>query len=321
MARSFKFAFFIFVGSLFTTACNLNLLPGVLSEADSDDIPPSVGLALVLNSLNSASEETVAIPMQALDSNGSRFDCNSTFFTSTTTTSANNTPLDLRFYIHDFKLVDWNGGVSSAPLADGGSFQAGGAALLDFEDASGNCVTGNATFTGTTATNTSVSIAAPAGNWQGVEFTVGLPYALQRQQASAASTTAPFNVTDMYWSWTAGYKFILMEWNDAGGNRIRYHLGSTGCTAGSDGAQESCTNEYRATIRATHSDGFDPTTDTIVFNIPGLLNGFPGNNTATQCMVLQDGTNCETLVTNSGLDSSSGVSTGTGSLFTIQKGR
>jgi uncharacterized repeat protein (TIGR04052 family) len=321
MARSFKLVTILFAAAIFSTACNLNLLPGVLSEAESEDIPPTVALGLVLNSLNSSAQETATIPFQALDSNGSNFSCDSTFFTSTTTTSATNTPLDLRFYIHDFKLVDWNGSTSSAPLTDSGSFQASGAALLDFENAAGNCITGNATFTGTTDTNTSVSIAAPAGNWQGVEFTVGLPYALQRQQASAATTSAPFNVTDMYWSWTAGYKFILMEWNDAGGNRIRYHLGSTGCTAGSDGAQESCTNEYRASIRATSSDGFDPTTDTIVFNIPGLLNGFPGNNADTQCMVLQDGTNCETLVTNSGLNSSSGASTGSGSMFTIQKGR
>lgn len=313
-------SFLIFCGLAGFAGCNLNLLPGLLSQEEDAQISDSVLLAAVINAYNSSKPATNSFPIKALDSNSASFDCSTTFFTSSTTSAVNNTPLDLRFYIHDFKLVDWNGGTTSTPLTTDGVWQASGAALLDFETGADNCAGGSGS--GTTATNESVTIAVPAGSWQGVEFTVGLPYALQRQNASSSETGAPFNVTAMYWSWTAGYKFIKMEWNDGGGNFIRYHLGSTNCTTDATGAQASCAEENRATVRLTHAEGFDPTADSLQLSIPGLMNGFPGDAGGAQtCMPQQSGTNCQTLLGNTGVNSGDGSSTGTSAMFSIQKGR
>lgn len=135
--------------------------------------------------------------------------------------SSGTTIKDMRLYVSNVRLV--SGGVETAvTLANDGANQYNGVALLDFEDASGDCI-------GTTATNTRIVGTVTPGAYSSVRFTVGVPQALNHTDASAGDTPAPLNVVGMYWSWTGGRKFARFEFKN-GANSGLFHLGSTTCT-------------------------------------------------------------------------------------------
>ena len=55
----------------------------------------------------------------------------------------------------------------------------------------------------------------PEGNYVGVRWTVGVPFALNH--TDAAATPAPLNSAAMAWSWQVGRKFTKIEFSDPGG--------------------------------------------------------------------------------------------------------
>ncbi|MEM8828307.1 MAG: MbnP family copper-binding protein [Cyanobacteria bacterium P01_G01_bin.19] len=113
------------------------------------------------------------------------------------------TPTDFRFYVSDVALIDEDGNPVPVELEQDGKWQHQSTALLDFEDGS------NACDNGTTETNTAIVGTVPEGDYQGLQFTLGVPQNLNHEDAAIAPS--PLNLTSMWWNWQGGYKFLRAE--------------------------------------------------------------------------------------------------------------
>ncbi len=185
------------------------------------------------------------------------------------------TPSDFRMYVSEVKLVRQDGSTVPVQLAQDGVWQQQSVALLDFENGTGPC------RNGTEATNTSVRGQVLAGEYTGVELTVGVPFAQNHQDPTVAS--APLNSTAMFWNWQGGYKFIKFDTASSGisdqkpavanalGPVTRYsvHLGSTACAGESKTqAPSACQSPNRMTVRF---DSFDLLRNTVVADMGAVL--------------------------------------------------
>ncbi len=276
-----------------------------------------VALALVLTASAACGEDDPIAPAGPIDVainfearvNGASFACG-TRYSNVGTTSSTIELTDFRFYAHDFRLVAANGQETPLELAQDGPWQLDNLALLDFENATGAC--GN----GTPATNTSVRGTAPAGDYVGLRFRIGVPFELNHQDASTAS--APLDITRLFWNWNGGYKFARMDLRrpdalegEAQGWNV--HLGSTGCTPTGDrtAPATSCANEYRPEIEFA---AFDHATNAIVADYGRLLAGTdlrvntPG--TASGCQSFPGDADCPPVMNRFGLDYEGSVSSG-----------
>jgi len=110
---------------------------------------------------------------------------------------------DFRLYVSDVSLINEAGDRIPVTLEQDGMWQYENVALLDFEDRSGNCANG------TPATRTEVVGTVPAGTYTGVEFTLGVPFDLNHNDATLAPS--PLNLTSMWWNWQGGYKFVRVD--------------------------------------------------------------------------------------------------------------
>lgn len=113
------------------------------------------------------------------------------------------TPTDFRFYISDVTLIDENGNVVPVELEQDEQWQYQSTALLDFEDGSNGC------DNGTPETNTTIVGTVPEGNYQSLQFTLGVPEDLNHEDAAIAPS--PLNLTSMWWNWQGGYKFLRLD--------------------------------------------------------------------------------------------------------------
>ncbi|MGC3526387.1 MbnP family copper-binding protein [Pseudomonas aeruginosa] len=176
---------------------------------------------------------------------------------------------DAKFYVQDVALVDADGKRTPISLSVN-DWQNEQVALLDFEDATGNC-TG-----GTPATNMVVTGTVPAGRYTGLAFTVGVPQALNH--TSTELERPPLDIVAMGWSWQAGRKFAKIEIDPQGsvskadGSRSAswyVHLGSTGCVGNPlTGGTVSCQHSNRIPLLM---DRFDPTTQRVVLDLASLF--------------------------------------------------
>ena len=170
-------------------------------------------------------------------------------------------PKDLRFYVHDIRLVSHEGDAVKFDLANDGAFQKDGIALLDFEDATGLC------SNGTAATHTQLTGSLPQNHYHLLKFTLGVPFAQNHQDATTA--LAPLNNSGMWWNWNGGYKFMRIDGNTTGlpgGHNL--HLGSTGCVDDGNGGVSSCDRPNRPEVSLT---GFDPLATTIVIDYAAVV--------------------------------------------------
>jgi len=205
---------------------------------------------------------------------GKPFACGQSYRLGTPATSA--TPTDLRFYVTGVELLRADGSAVPFTLANDPAWQGQGVALLDFEDGTGPCASG-----GSAGTNTALRGSAPAGDYTGLRFVLGVPAAVNHQDAAVAA--APLNVTAMFWNWQNGYKFLKADLNVAGmsmaratpvhgqghGSGFALHLGSTQCaSAGPTQPGTDCKNPNRPTITLT---GFNPLRDTVVVDLAPVL--------------------------------------------------
>ncbi len=206
--------------------------------------------------------------------NGQPFACGQRY-DGVGTTRSSITPSDFRMYVSEVKLLRQDGSAVPVQLAQDGIWQHQNVALIDFENGTGPC------RNGTTATNTAVRGQVPAGDYVGVELTVGVPFALNHQDPTVAP--APLNSTAMFWNWQGGYKFIKFDTTSSGistdkpaapnamGPVTRYsvHLGSTACAGDSKTqAPSSCQNPNRMTVRLNQ---FDLPKNTVVVDMGAVL--------------------------------------------------
>jgi uncharacterized repeat protein (TIGR04052 family) len=206
--------------------------------------------------------------------------------------------IDFRLYIHDVRLRK-AGSSEEVPLTleQDGLWQHESLALLDFEDKSGSCANGTADV------NSAVRGKAPAGDYDGIAFKLGVPFELNHQDASVAPS--PLNLSGLFWSWNGGYKFVRVDSAPtAGGDAFNLHLGSTGC-AGDNGDVTSCARPNVAEIVLS---GFDAATSTIVVDYAAVVaaSDLSKNTGAAGCMSGETDPECGPIFERLGLDITDG---------------
>lgn len=253
------------------------------------------------------------------------FSCTESYRLGTAETMA--MPTDFRLYLSDVALIDAEGNAVPLTLEQDGKWQYDTVALLDFEDRTGTCANG------TPETRTQVVGTVPTGDYQGVQFTVGVPFDLNHDDATLAPS--PLNLTSLWWNWRGGYKFLRVDLethnmsaelpaqpkgeghsghgsdithtgdpgHGAGATGFAIHLGSTGCQAEGDNLQPtSCLNPNRADIVLSE---VDPATDTIAVDLAALVqsNDLSANvpNTPPGCMSAPEDGDCMGIMHNLGL--------------------
>jgi len=244
------------------------------------------------------------------------------------TAKARITPADFRFYVSGVQLIDRAGKAVPVDLTQDRKWQHRDVALLDFEDKSGPCLNGTA------ETNLMVRGSVPAGDYAGVRFTLGVPFWLNHEDALLAYS--PLNLSGLFWSWLAGYKFLRLDMAVSRGPGFVVHLGSTACQppggmAGGHGAHAGhrgaagaaasqrparCDNPNRPVVAFA---AFDPDKDVIVADVGTLLAGTDVTvnqpDTALGCLASPNDRDC------TGIMAAFGLPSGIQSFFRVEAGR
>lgn len=250
-----------------------------------------------------AALQSYAIPFEARVG-GAKFDCKTDYMLGTPATSV--AVSDFRLYVHDVRLLDAQGNQTPLQLDQDGIWQYQDVALLDFEDKTGACANGTA------ETHEVVSGKAPAGDYMGVAFKIGVPEPLNH--LDSATAPSPLNLTALFWVWTAGYKFmrIDLKGTSAPNNPFFVHLGAGGCAGDpSLGQAVTCTNPNVPDVALDHfhfTQGmvgvFDLAALTASSNLAVDQGGAPG------CMSEATDLDCTPIFTQLGLDLSTGMPSG-----------
>jgi len=219
---------------------------------------------------------------------------------------------DFRIYVSEVRLIASDGSEVPLALTPDNQWQSEKVALLDFENASGNC-NGNAPM------NTAIRGTAPAGNYKGVVFEIGVPFDLNHKDPTLAA--APLNYTGLTWPWRVGYKFVTIDFDTANkaaksassaapgmhgmaASGFSIHLGSTDCGEGSPTTPPSspCTNSNRPTYRI---DGFNLAQQKVVLDLGELLAATDitvnAPNSASGCMSFTNDDDCIAIMDRLGL--------------------
>ena len=163
---------------------------------------------------------------------------------------------DLRFYVHNLRLLSGDGEERPLELVIDG-WQQADLALIDLENGSGNCLNG------TVDLNAAVRGAVRGSNFRGLAFTLGVPFSSNHGDPLIAK--APLGDAAMHWHWRGGYKFFragIRTENDG----FWIHLGSTGCE-GTIQNITGCTAPNRVEVRL---DDFQPG-DAVVVDLAALV--------------------------------------------------
>lgn len=214
--------------------------------------------------------------------------------TYTLGSNATEAPLSyLGFYVAGVELKNADGDYVSIEL-DQNSFQNDNVALLDFEDGCGSL--------GTIETNSTVTGSVPAGSYEGLRFTMGVPFGLNH--LDSATQPSPLNLPPMWWNWQGGHKFLRVDTGNFAGGDWRFHLGSTGCDGDAEtGGTTSCGRPNRVEVEF---EGFDSETNRVVADIGALTDGVAidapnQEGTAPGCQAQPMDGDCTTLFRNLGL--------------------
>jgi uncharacterized repeat protein (TIGR04052 family) len=187
---------------------------------------------------------------------------------------------DFRVYLSAVRLISRNGVEVPVSLSPDGVWQDEHVALLDFEDATGNC-NGNA------ATNDRIRGSVPVGDYRGVVFEIGVPFAVNHQDPTLAP--APLNYSALTWPWRMGYKFVTIDLDtsptldlprsgtdghdfDDFATGFSIHLGSIDCASSGPriAPVAPCASPNRPTYRF---ESFDPGKQRLVLDLAALLAG------------------------------------------------
>jgi uncharacterized repeat protein (TIGR04052 family) len=241
----------------------------------------------------------------AANVNGAAAACGSSY-DNVGTSNATVSLHDLRFYVTDVRLLS---GTTETPLvlSDDDEWQDGEVVLIDLEDGTGDCATD-----GTSATNAMAVGTAADATYDGIAFTVGVPF--DSNHADVTGAEPPLDVVPLYWAWAIGHKFTKIDFDvNSGAARWNVHFGSTMCDtpAMDQPPTAECARPNRIEIALT---GFDPTADTVNIDIGALVadSDLAANTdmTAFGCQSFpDDGTDCTPIYSNMGLDFTTGACT------------
>lgn len=164
---------------------------------------------------------------------------------------------DLRFFVHDVRVLDESGRDTEFRLADDGRWQDGVVALIDLEDGQGACENGSP------AVNAKLRGTLRGGSTYRVAFRLGVP--TNQNHLDPMTAPPPRNVTAMHWHWLTGYKFVRAAVRtDTDG--FSFHLGSSHC----DGAPGTfaCRTPNRPNVVLAQ---FDPSRELVILDIKKLF--------------------------------------------------
>lgn len=178
------------------------------------------------------------------------FDCSTANYTNIGTSNSTLVPKDFRFYVHDVRFVKADGSEVAVTLTEDKAYQYQNLALLDFENATGQC--GAQGTSGTNKTVRGTIAASEALSFTKIRFRLGVP---QNLNQSGLTQPAPLNVTYMFWSWTTGYKHAVVEFNVGTFNPFFTHLGSIDCDTFASPPDIVCSTSNRPDIELSYTYG------------------------------------------------------------------
>jgi len=212
--------------------------------------------------------------------------------------------LDLRFYVSDVRLVRKDGKGVKVKLAKNSLWRyskgSTGVTLIDLEDGTGACAEG------TPGMNAAVRGTVPRGRYDGVTWTVGVPFKLNHTDTPGAP--APLNDPGMAWSWQSGRKFMKVEVGQPDGGTwaapaYLVHLGSTGCEGNpATGATVKCAAPNRAKVKLSK---LDPAKQRIALDVRNLVAGTDvtaNGGGAPGCMSESNDPECAHVFSSLGLE-------------------
>lgn len=211
-------------------------------------------------------------------------------------------PQDFRFFVHDIRLIAADASEVPVEIDERAPWQGLGTALLDFEDASGACLSGDA------ATNTQVTGHVPPGDYTGIAFRIGVPEGANH--GDPAVQPAPLAAGSMTWGWLSGHKFLRAELGSAAGGGV-LHLGAAACSGDPAGGSVTCSRSNRPEVSFAE---FDPASDVIIADIGAL---FAGSDLSTPLLCHSAGAACEPLFERLGVDLANGQSAPGQSVFRV----
>ena len=231
------------------------------------------------------------------EENGEAFSCGSNYQLGNA-----NTPVvvnDFRLYVSDIVLTDTHGNSVPLILEQDDKWQLDTVALLDFESGTDNC------SNGTVETNSVVRGTVPAGDYTGVEFSIGVPFRLNHGDPTLQGS--PLNLTAMFWNWRGGYKFMKFDMtlvsstSDASGWVL--HLGSTRCASATRTvAPSECLHGNRIKVKV---DAFDSEQHILVIDPAAVLTASDISQNAVDtspgCMSFPEDADCEPVFALLGL--------------------
>lgn len=214
---------------------------------------------------------------------------------------------DLRFYVHAAHLNRAGDG-SAVPVEfdDSGRWQGDDLALIDLEDGTGSC------DNGTPDTHAVIRATVPRGEYRGLQFTLGVPFAANHADPLAAGP--PLDDSTMHWHWRSGYKFLRVgiETPDDG---FWMHLGSAGCE-GTVGSISGCRFPNRVLVSLPD---YRPG-DRVVVDLAALAAAVElGDGIPTDCSSGPAETSCRAPFAVVGLDFASGDRLSVQRLFQVQR--
>jgi uncharacterized repeat protein (TIGR04052 family) len=209
---------------------------------------------------------------------------------------------DLRLFVQDVALVDADAREVPVQLDTRDPWQTTDVALLDFEDASGECF-------GDEATNHEITGVVPRGEYRAVRFSHGVPE--QLNHSDPETFPAPLQTPGMSWNWLLGLRFVRFEVGtepgadlDADGGAdpgsFSLHVGSTGCAGNQNAGTIKCAKPNRSRVELKD---FELSKSEIVLDVSSLLSA----SDLTQTIECHSGTEvCNPLFKALGVSYTSG---------------
>ncbi|WP_169726090.1 MbnP family copper-binding protein [Aestuariibacter salexigens] len=74
-----------------------------------------------------------------------------------------------------------------------------------------------------------ITLAGDLQQADSLTFTLGLPFNINH--LNPVTQSSPLNISEMFWSWRNGYKFVRIDMRSEHKNSWSYHLGSLGCVS------------------------------------------------------------------------------------------
>jgi len=222
------------------------------------------------------------------------FNCAETY-SAIGTTGSSVRVTDFRFFVSNVRLVDELDKESPVSLSNDGKWQNDKVGLIAFESGDGKCAENEI--------NQEVKGTVTAGAYVGLRFTLGVP--APDNHVDPATAPSPLNLTRMFWSWNAGYKFLRLEMNTTGQPKgYVLHLGSTDCKAAVPGDQSTtqCSFENRPDIFLPQ---FNLSSNVVNVDLKALYDGVNVDvnqeQTGVGCMSAQRDSDCAGVFKNLGL--------------------